>query len=62
VIDPHSSYLLIRGLKTFELRMRRHNENGQAVAEFLEAHPDIRRVYYPGLKSHPHYDVARRQM
>jgi cystathionine gamma-synthase len=62
VIDPHPSYLLIRGLKTFELRMMRHNENGQAVAEFLEAHPKIRRVYYPGLKSHPHHDVAVRQM
>jgi cystathionine gamma-synthase len=62
VIDPHSSYLLIRGLKTFELRMKRHNENGQAMAEFLEAQPDIRRVYYPGLKSHPHYDVAKRQI
>jgi cystathionine gamma-synthase len=62
VIDPHSSYLLIRGLKTFELRMKRHNENGQAVAEFLEAHPKIRRVYYPGLESHPHHDVAKRQM
>ncbi|HUI92790.1 MAG TPA: PLP-dependent aspartate aminotransferase family protein [Chitinivibrionales bacterium] len=62
VIDPHSSYLLIRGLKTFELRMKRHNENGQAIAEFLEAHPDIRRVYYPGLASHPHHDVAKRQM
>ncbi len=62
VIDPHSSYLLIRGLKTFELRMKRHNENGQAVAEFLEAHPAIRRVYYPGLASHPHHDVAMRQM
>ena len=62
VIDPHSSYLLIRGLKTFELRMERHNANGQAVAEFLEAHPKITRVYYPGLPSHPHFDVARRQM
>ena len=62
VIDPHSAYLLIRGLKTFELRMKRHNENGQVMAEYLEAHPSIRRVYYPGLKSHPHYEVARRQM
>ncbi len=62
VIDPHSSYLLIRGLKTFDLRMRRHNENGQAVAEYLESNPNIRRVYYPGLKSHPHHEVARRQM
>jgi len=61
-IDPHSSYLLIRGLKTFELRMRRHNESGQAIAEWLERHPAVRRVYYPGLPSHPHHDVARRQM
>ena len=62
VIDPHSSYLLIRGLKTFELRMRRHNENGLAVATFLESHPCVRRVYYPGLNSHPHHEVAQRQM
>jgi len=62
VIDPHPSYLLIRGLKTFELRMRRHNENGQKVAEYLESNPKIKRVYYPGLASHPHRDVAKRQM
>ncbi len=62
VIDPHSSYLLIRGLKTFELRMQRHNENGQKVAEYLEKNPKINRVYYPGLKSHPHHDVAKKQM
>jgi len=61
-IDPHSSYLLIRGLKTFELRMQRHNENGQRVAEFLEKHPKVKRVYYPGLKSHPHHDIAKKQM
>ncbi len=61
-IDPHPSYLLIRGLKTFELRMQRHNENGQRIAEFLENHPKVRRVYYPGLKSHPHYNVAKKQM
>lgn len=62
VIDPNSSYLLIRGLKTFELRMKRHNENGQIVAEHLERHPKVKRVYYPGLPSHPHYDIAKRQM
>lgn len=61
-IDPNSSYFLIRGLKTFELRMQRHNENGQRVAEFLERHPKVKRVYYPGLPSHPHHDVAVRQM
>jgi len=62
VIDPHPSYLLIRGLKTFELRMKRHNENGQLVAEYLESHRKVERVYYPGLASHPHHDVAKRQM
>ncbi len=60
--SPHNMYLLERGLKTFELRMRRHNENGQAVAEFLAAHPRVEKVYYPGLKSHPYHDVARRTM
>ncbi|MCE5341271.1 MAG: PLP-dependent aspartate aminotransferase family protein [Planctomycetaceae bacterium] len=61
-IDPHSSYFLIRGLKTFELRMQRHNENGQRVAEFLEKHPKVKRAYYPGLKSHPQYNIAKKQM
>jgi len=61
-IDPHTSYLLIRGLKTFELRMQRHNENGQKIAEFLEGHPKVKRVYYPGLPSHPHHEVAKKQM
>lgn len=62
VIDPHCAYLLIRGLKTFSLRMERLNASGQAVAEWLEAHPGIKRVYYPGLKSHPHHEVAKREM
>jgi cystathionine gamma-synthase len=61
-IDPNTSYLLIRGLKTFELRMQRLNENGQKIAEFLESHPKVKRVYYPGLPSHPHYNVAKTQM
>ena len=52
----------IRGLKTFELRMKRINENGQIVAEYLENHPNVKRVYYPGLSSHPHHDVAKKQM
>ncbi|MHB0960647.1 MAG: trans-sulfuration enzyme family protein [Pirellulaceae bacterium] len=60
--SPHNFYLLQRGLKTFELRMLRHNQNGQAVAEFLAAHPRIERVYYPGLPTHPYYEVARRTM
>lgn len=60
--SPQNIYLLARGLKTFELRIARHNENGQAVAEFLAAHPRVERVYYPGLASHPHHEVARRTM
>ena len=62
VLDPHAGYLLLRGLKTFELRMARHNENGAAIARFLESHPKVKRVYYPGLESHPNYKVARDQM
>ena len=60
--SPHNIYLLQRGLKTFELRMQRHNQNGMAVAQFLASHPRIERVYYPGLETHPYYDVARRTM
>lgn len=61
-IDPHCCYLLLRGLKTFPLRVARQNETALAVAEFLEEHPKITRVYYPFLKSHPHYTVATQQM
>ncbi|MCL6503907.1 MAG: aminotransferase class I/II-fold pyridoxal phosphate-dependent enzyme [Pirellulales bacterium] len=60
--SPHNVYLLLRGLKTFELRMERHNANGLAVARFLAEHPRIEKVYYPGLPSHPYYEVARRTM
>ncbi len=59
---PHNIYLLERGLKTFGLRMQRHNENGLAVAKFLAQHPRVEKVYYPGLPSHPYYDVAQRTM
>jgi cystathionine gamma-synthase len=62
VNSPHNMYLLERGLKTFELRMQRHNANGQAVAEFLATHPRVERVYYPGLASHPCHEVGSRQM
>jgi cystathionine gamma-synthase len=62
VNGPQNCYLLGRGLKTFELRMQRHNENGLMVAEFLAGHPRIEKVYYPGLPSHPYYDVARKTM
>lgn len=60
--SPHNEYLLERGLKTFELRMQRHNENGQRIAEFLANHSRVERVYYPGLPSHPYHEIAKRQM
>ena len=60
--SPQNIFLLLRGLKTFELRMQRHNENGLAVAEFLESHPRIEKVFYPGLRSHAYYEVAQRTM
>jgi cystathionine gamma-synthase len=60
--SPHNIYLLERGLKTFELRMQRHNQNGQAVAEFLEQHPRVEKVYYPGLASHPQHAITKKQM
>lgn len=60
--SPHNCYLLQRGLKTFALRMERQNQNGLALAEFLEAHPKIDRVWYPGLPSHRDYETAKRQL
>ena len=62
ITDPHTAYLLLRGLKTLGLRLRKQNDNGMAVARFLEEHPRVRRVYYPGLSSHPDYKVACEQM
>jgi cystathionine gamma-synthase len=62
LIDPHCCYLLLRGLKTFPLRVQRQNESALTVAEYLESHPRIKKVYYPFLKSHPHYKVAKEQM
>src|SRR5690606_30723779 len=61
-LDPHSAFLLTRGLKTLELRVARHNANAQQVAEYLAAHPAIEAVFYPGLRDHPRHEVARRQM
>ncbi|MDA0660546.1 MAG: PLP-dependent aspartate aminotransferase family protein [Planctomycetota bacterium] len=60
--SPHNAYLLQRGLKTFELRMQRHNANGIGIAQFLEAHPRVEKVYYPGLPSHSYFEVAQRTM
>jgi cystathionine beta-lyase/cystathionine gamma-synthase len=61
-MDPHASWMLVRGLKTLAVRVARHNENAQRVAEFLSEHGKVRRVHYPFLKSHPQYGVARQQM
>ena len=62
VASPFDSFLTLRGVKTLALRMQRHCENGLAVAQWLEARPDVRRVFYPGLASHPQHELARRQM
>jgi cystathionine gamma-synthase len=62
LIDPHCCYLLLRGLKTFPLRVKRQNETALQIAEFLESHPRVKKVYYPFLKNHPHYKVAKEQM
>ncbi len=62
ISSPHNAYLLERGLKTLALRMERHNANGLAVARFLEDHPRVERVLYPGLASHPYHDIAARTM
>lgn len=61
-MDPDPAYLLIRGLKTLELRVRRQCESALAVARFLERHPKVERVQYPGLASHPDHRLAKRQM
>ena len=61
-LHPMAAYLIIRGMKTLALRVERQNENALAVARFLEGHPFVEDVYYPGLENHPGYDIARRQM
>jgi cystathionine gamma-lyase len=62
VAGPQDSYLTLRGLKTLALRMERHAQNAMAVARFLEAQPKVESVIYPGLESHPQYELAKRQM
>jgi cystathionine beta-lyase/cystathionine gamma-synthase len=61
-LDPMGAFLLMRGMKTLDVRMQRHNANGMAVAKFLERHEKIERVHYPGLPSHPQHELAERQM
>ena len=62
VLDPHAAYLLVRGLKTLPLRVARQNATGLAIARWLEAQPQVERVFYPGLPSHPDHAVAVRSM
>lgn len=62
ILSPFDAYLLIRGLKTLAVRLDRHCENSQKVAEYLERHPRVGRVYYPGLPSFPQHELAKRQM
>ena len=56
------SWLVLRGIKTLAVRMKKHAENAQKIAEFLEKHPKVKEVYYPGLKSHPQHELAKKQM
>ncbi|HKP12092.1 MAG TPA: cystathionine gamma-synthase [Blastocatellia bacterium] len=62
ILSPMDAFLIMRGTKTLAVRMRQHDENGRRVAQFLAEHPAAQKVYYPGLKSHPQYELARRQM
>lgn len=62
ILGPHDSYLVLRGIKTLALRMQRHSDNGFEIAKFLENHSLVDKIYYPGLSSHPQYDLATRQM
>lgn len=62
ILGPFDSWLILRGVKTLAVRMRQHDANGNAVARYLVSHPRVKRVYYPGLESHPQHALARRQM
>src|SRR5438552_12295698 len=62
ILSPFDSFLVLRGTKTLPSRMQQHSANGMALAEFLAGHPKVKKVYYPGLRTHPQYDLASRQM
>ena len=61
-LGPQDSFLVLRGIKTLHLRVQRHCENGEKIAQYLVNHPSVEHVYYPGLPSHPHYEIAKKQM
>ncbi|HVA27512.1 MAG TPA: PLP-dependent transferase, partial [Candidatus Baltobacteraceae bacterium] len=61
-LGPFEAWLLLRGLRTLEMRVTRHNDNALRIARYLEEHPKVTRVYYPGLSSHPGHEIARAQM
>ena len=62
ILSPFESWLILRGVKTLAVRMRQHDENGRQVAAFLTKHPKVSKVLYPGLETHPQYELAKRQM
>jgi len=62
ILGPHDSYLVLRGIKTLALRVQRHSENGQKIAEFLQNHPKVDQVFYPNLESNPQLELAKKQM
>ena len=61
-LGPQDSYMVLRGIKTLHLRVQRHCENGMKVAEFLSNHPEVEKVFYPGLPDHPFHEIAKKQM
>ena len=62
VLGPQDAYYIIRGMKTFEIRMERHCKNARTIVDFLNKHPKVEKVYYPGLETHPGYEIAKKQM
>lgn len=62
ILSPFDSYLVLRGIKTLAIRMEKHNDNAMKIATYLESHSRVKKVNYPGLKSHPQYELARKQM
>ena len=62
ILGPHDSYLVLRGIKTLALRVQRHSENGQKIAEFLQNHPKVDQIFYPNLASNPQLELAKKQM